>query len=398
MITFIQILLCLLVVSLSAFPKLVPVLIYLLGFLAIYFFFKKKKNIVNYSYRMILPIGFFLVYLLSIVFSNDQKEALGVLESKVSFLFLPFVFMVFSKEQINTQKLLTYFTWANVLIVLILFLRSLYAYLYDVYVPEHNTMLGKVHFTQSHFSLIIHPSYFAMYLTFSLVYIADQIFKHRLNIVRSFQIATILLGLYCCDSMLSNIVTLILIVLIILRTAWLKSIVFNHWKSISSIVVLTSLVLIGIYQSEIRSSIQTYYISIDKSTTTSIDARILIWKTVVFDVFPESGLLGLGSGDVKEVLTQAYKKNQFTGCYQRQFNAHNQFLQTSISLGILGFLSICSLILLPLGWFLKNKSFLGFCFSVIIFLNLLTESMFERQAGVVFFVLFYLLMNRSKNS
>jgi hypothetical protein len=70
------------------------------------------------------------------------------------------------------------------------------------------------------------------------------------------------------------------------------------------------------------------------------------------------------------------------------YNFHNQYLETLVRQGIVGLLLLCVILLVP---FLKDKDGLRPLFMVCLLLPLffLTESVLERQAGIIFFCLLY---------
>ena len=87
-----------------------------------------------------------------------------------------------------------------------------------------------------------------------------------------------------------------------------------------------------------------------------------------------------------------YKNSRYKTSLNRQYNFHNQYFQTFGAIGFLGFLLILWLLLGPFFKSLKNKDYLLGSFIFIVGSSLLTESMLERQAGVVFIIFFYLLL------
>ena len=81
-------------------------------------------------------------------------------------------------------------------------------------------------------------------------------------------------------------------------------------------------------------------------------------------------------------------------CINYELNAHNQYSETIITIGILGLLLLFGFFIIPVYLWIKNKNFDIVFFSLlfIIAFNSLFESIFERQMGIMFFVFFYLLL------
>jgi hypothetical protein len=66
-------------------------------------------------------------------------------------------------------------------------------------------------------------------------------------------------------------------------------------------------------------------------------------------------------------------------------------LQSALGLGILGIINIILIFLLPFIYSIKEKNYLYAFFLIIVGLNLFVESMFETQAGVMFYAFFNIL-------
>lgn len=81
-------------------------------------------------------------------------------------------------------------------------------------------------------------------------------------------------------------------------------------------------------------------------------------------------------------------------CIKHNLNAHNQFYDTIISVGIIGLVLLLIFFIVPICLWIKNKTFdiVFFTFLFIAAFNSLFESIFERQMGMIFFVFFYFLL------
>lgn len=116
------------------------------------------------------------------------------------------------------------------------------------------------------------------------------------------------------------------------------------------------------------------------------NVRLQIWEASILGI-QEHPVLGVGLGNTQTYLNQQYEKLQFTQPFQKKLNAHNQYLQTLLCIGLLGifllfFLGKCALE----GW--KKKDPLFLLFTGFIILNMLTESMLETERGVHFISFF----------
>ena len=73
---------------------------------------------------------------------------------------------------------------------------------------------------------------------------------------------------------------------------------------------------------------------------------------------------------------------------ERQLNCHNQFFETFLAIGFIGYLFLAAYFITGLYLGYKRKSFLYFVFTLICGAHFMVESMLETQAGVVFFAFF----------
>ena len=181
---------------------------------------------------------------------------------------------------------------------------------------------------------------------------------------------------------------------------------------------------------------------------TNSDARVKIWNAA-FSVVKQNYLLGAGVGDVKDALIAQYgelskenseeesqvknkiieiqnnqmwlehikqkaiannisiedqlyidaiyvlnaNQSRYKYFIKKAYNYHGQFLQTLASVGILGFIFLLFSIVLPaykLGW--KKQNYLLLALMFMLFSSFITESMLERQAGVILYAFFSSLL------
>ncbi|KGO81337.1 O-antigen ligase-like membrane protein [Flavobacterium cauense R2A-7] len=77
----------------------------------------------------------------------------------------------------------------------------------------------------------------------------------------------------------------------------------------------------------------------------------------------------------------------------RVFNFHNQYVQTFAELGVFGFIVFTVMLFLNLKNAISGKNLLHLVFAVTMIVLLLTESIFCRQRGIVFFITLFCIFN-----
>jgi len=106
-------------------------------------------------------------------------------------------------------------------------------------------------------------------------------------------------------------------------------------------------------------------------------AKSLAWKSFFF---------GTGVGDVQTDLNDCYNDKGFRSLMN--MNAHNQFIQILLAFGILGLSYYLFFIFHFIIKSFKARNYLLTCFFSLFFLCCFTESLLERQHGVMFFSFF----------
>lgn len=97
----------------------------------------------------------------------------------------------------------------------------------------------------------------------------------------------------------------------------------------------------------------------------------------------------------KQIENKAKQYNLFYD--YKNYNFHNQYVQTFAEIGILGFITLLLILFVNLQNAWKRKDFLHIAFAITMIMLFLSESFFCRQRGIVFFILLFCLFNSSSN-
>lgn len=116
--------------------------------------------------------------------------------------------------------------------------------------------------------------------------------------------------------------------------------------------------------------------------TYEIEPRINIWYSALQT--PEDYLwYGVGAGGNSEYLKSIYASLDWENFYDRQYNAHNQYIGTFINLGIFGAIFFLLIWLLYPIWYKGRVRQFATLAVLTIGLNMLTENMLDRIDGVI---------------
>lgn len=337
-------------------------------------------------------LGFFFLHAIGYFFSNNKSEALTAIEIKLSFLAFPILLFASNYNELQVKKIVISFVSGCILVSVMCLFRVCFLYFFQ----DINA------FFYSEFAYFMHPSYFAMYLVFALLIVMlfyPKWLAHlsNLNIKIGFISVIFLVSIFLCSSKMG------LITAFLLLPTTLFIILFNKGYKKMIIGLILSLILgISITYKLFPSPFERLKVAfkvtassqiIDKTDAESTAVRILIWKESI-KLITENFWLGTTAGDANDKLIQSYQKEGLSGALIKKLNAHNQFLQTFIGTGFLGFVLLLIMTLFVTIYGFIKRNYILVLFSVLMICNFLVESMLQAQAGFIFFVFFLCLLLR----
>lgn len=378
----------LLAFMLPVYKKIIPLIIVLLFVVVLYYTIRKKTfRAFRLTTASAASIALYLLYAIGLLYTENMKAGLFDMEVKMSFLAFPLIFALaapFVKTGFRAQIEQGYI--AGVLFCSLLSL-TMAAIRYS---ESHNLQ----EFFYIHFSRQFHPSYFAMYVNVALLLLMNIIFRQwfsfsRSKIARLIMLCAFLIFIvFLTNSKAGIIVSLISMLLFLIIK------IFSITNKKSGIIALLSFislaVLIWVLVPGVKSRFQQSY----KSLTTfeqyqssnpgeGSAQRIVIWKCALQAV-KDNPIAGTGTGDVHETLDKKFSEYGFHYGVRLHRNAHSQYFQTTIALGIIGLLGLLLVFFLLVMHGIRNKEAVIGLIALVFLLHFMVESMLETQAGTVF--------------
>jgi O-antigen ligase len=365
---------------------------------------QKGKYLQKPGLASLLLIGLYVGYIAGLSYSSDTARGLFDLEVKLSFLIIPVIFIlagknIFTEKRIQTLKLV--FVCGALISSLVNLLHGTYLSM-NAYFTLDNYMYNRL-------SWGFHPSYAALYMNMAILiltlYLISQWDKLKIStkILFCFTILYFFVFVIFLNSkmgiLMSGLTILLLLVYMVIkkRKFWLGLI------SLTMLILVTFIIMkwTPYISTRLVSSWQSF-ISYNQNGVHQNDGttyRLQIWH-YASQVAIKNSPAGVGTGDVKSELNAAYLENGFADGAAMNLNAHNQFLQTWIGIGLPG---LCILALIFITLFIsgiKNRNAYILIFTIMLLGNNLVESMLETQAGVIFTVFFICLfdMGERKNA
>ncbi len=331
----------------------------------------------------------FLLYLLSGLYSHNSHEAAKNIQLKLSLFLFPLVIAT-ATELTKKHSITILKAFAIGCLV------SISACL--IHAGYKTITTGENHFLYDKLSIFVQVGYYAMYLTLAAILI---VFDWTTRIKR-FSLVH-LISLIACGAMLVLLSARaqLLAFLFILplfgflflrkRIGQLKAIVLISCGIMGFIAALA-------FHPQSRARVELAYTDLTRQDAdkhspylNGINTRFLIWE-IGTEIIADNTFIGVGTGDVKDELLSRAKEQNIPSILNKELNFHSQFFQTAVAIGLLGLLAFIASMVVPSLFAWRNKMVVYIAFMLLIVISAITEAIFERQAGVIFFAFFNSLL------
>ena len=347
-----------------------------------------------------LPALFYSYYALTALWADHTDEAWPQLETKLTLLLAPFVLAANARflRKPDYSWFLKLFVAGNVITLFYAFGYALNRAFeagsaYYVF-PESQKAVSFFTYTMLA-EPIMHVGYFSTYIGIGMLICIYMIYNKINN--KAVWIAG-LVFLFVGFIMLQGRINILALFAVIAVATLLVAIKQRLYKllaiPIAGIVLFILFVVFGpksITQRLTQLPDFDYDISAPASEFNSATFRLAEWKGAAV-VIQENPLFGTGVGDNRIALQDAYASIGFNVGLERHYNAHNQYLETTIASGMVG---LALLLILLIGYAymaVKNRDYLLLAAMSYFALSMITESMLERAWAVILYAVFFPLM------
>lgn len=243
----------------------------------------------------------------------------------------------------------------------------------------------------------LHHTYMAMYLMFALGFIYSELVFHRGGMPAWFK--------WVLASVAALLVTYTLFVnsrtgtagLIALALAVVAHWMFRlkQWKRGLALLAVVLAVGTGVHFALPECARRlTQTISEMRDGDTS-DARYLIFGSSM-KAIGENGAFGVGLGDKNDVLDEVYEETGDEGAVEAQYNSHNIYLDSMLTMGVPGLVLLLALLGVPAFTAWRRRDFIAMSLLFSFAFSGLFEALLNRQMGIMFLGLFWLILMASE--
>ena len=333
---------------------------------------KIKENRMN-----LLFLSFFLVYLLNNLFIAKE----GYHEMSTIDRFLPILILGLVIPAIAQRKHLVLFVYASFGLGFWFLLTSTF----DILVHGNFNFLSFDLFTK-----YLHPIYFSYLLFFSILYLETESAGIKKYILQSI----LLVFLVFSGSKMVLVASLLLMGFKFLR----------YKRQILLLIPVVFVVLLfsplkerfkEILNQEDFSILSEHKISEpNDARVNGLTLRLMLWREAISTMNKEDFILGKGvARGTDKILEEELIALGLT--HHKNYNTHNQLIDTFWKTGIFGLLILIMIIILGITQGIKTRDHLISIFSTFVLFFLLSECVFERVNGIYFFTTTLLFLANS---
>ncbi|MFZ6013781.1 MAG: O-antigen ligase family protein [Bacteroidota bacterium] len=366
---------------------------------------REKLAIVKQSFLLQILLGFFMVQLIGLIYSENISYGLFVVEKKI-FLFLLPVAMATSSVALKEKEIrvLGYgFVAAcfagTVLCLVHSFTTGSSTALEDfggssafyTLNPSASEMWLTLSYTELGKGIGIHPAYLSAYLLFCILFLFY--YARRFNALSWCFVFYFSFFIVALSSRITTLSLFIIFGFIIFQSLKQQNKTVAFSLAFLSILCLSLLFYNPVSRYRHMQEIATRSFNIETHHVyhTSIETRLSLWWLAIQSLREINPVSGAGTGDVLALMKQSGADHQITNTLNT-YDTHNQFLYTLLAHGVVGLIFLCALLFIPfyMAWTHQDHLIVGFLFVFIMLC--ITESAFELQKGIAFFALFFPLL------
>ncbi len=346
---------------------------------------------------VLLFVSTYLIYVVCLIYSENLKSGLFILEKKIPLLIFPLILATISLTTDQATKVFFSFIFSC-------FLATMVSYFYVFNLSTSiNTSSNDWYRDILIDFMDLHPTYFGMYICFSIVFLLVYLSNdwNRLPLWKKYVLLFILLYFVAYLLFLSSRIPIVVLVVLIIGIgfkSWIK------FKKIAAMLIVISIAAGFFFSTRVQSltgrfreifvtqwapPVGIYY--------NSTNLRIGIYFCSI-PILIDNWFLGLGTGDVQGCLNKCYKDKGFSDVMHKdQLNSHNEYINVWLNTGLIGIILFLLSLLVPFRLTFLKANLFYMAFIILMMISFLTENVLERQKGIVFYSFFNSLLALNPN-
>lgn len=345
-----------------------------------------KKDGIN----LLVLTSYYFAFVISFFFIDDRALASRFLEKNIAFLLFP-LFLIVNKDFISPdtlKKALYSFIFSNLILA---------SYIWIIILSKgySETMAADNYYNptiRNIFSDVsgIHLPYLGILFVFSsLILLKDILFSEKivsiLDGARLLAISLLMFSVVAFAARLalfSFLLVSIFLIFKITKTVGIRIIFISGF-----FLLILAVFIVPSSKKRVDDVFNSKLILPNENQNSSeVNFRYGIYHCAG-RILKENWITGVGPGNVQKKLDDCYSDytyKNYDDYSHIEYNSHNQYIDICLKHGVFGLIAF----LIFLFWGVNTKDLIYRVFLFIILIGLVTENLFDRQIGVVFFTFF----------
>lgn len=358
---------------------------------------------------ILLVASYFLVNVFGFFVSADKYHAQQYLSKLTPFAALPLLALLFGEQIAQHYKfILKLFVAAVVIASLTCLALAVYR---SIYITadgwQFNPFIGyRTQFVYTYLSVFLYTNSFAMYIVFALaVLLWLALFGGGKHKVGFWLLVTLCVVMVYLLSSRTNVYAMFIMLYFTIAVHY----VLKRKIRTSIIMLIGVSALLYVFQNcnmrvhNLSDKVAEYVeggeveIVLDDGTVvvreyqaSDVNVRVAMWQCGL-KLVAEKPLTGFGLGDYNNELRSAYAENDLWEAVDKFYDQHNQYLETMGRSGMLGLIVLLGILLSAFVLAIKQRNYLLLCLLIVVSLNMLMESIFNRYSNSIFVCLMLML-------
>lgn len=322
---------------------------------------------------------FFLTFVLCLIYTTNMRQGLKEIETRAPLLFLSIVMgSTVSLSAKMVDDLITLFK--NLCVIVCLIMMGLGAFKYlttdDASVLFYRALANDVGF---------HPVYLSYFVVLGLVIHFTR--NVRYGVLFWIYAFVLILAVVLLSSKLMTGVTILFLLVFLIRGNF-------HWRKAFVVLGIAACAGGAFFFDFNYDRIRDLFHDVDVVSKDNFgydepfngfSLRLVFAKTALEGVSKDIPTLvfGVGAGDAQDFLNALYDERGLIKAGYRDYNTHNQFIDTVVETGLIGVAILVFLFVLNFRSAIVSGDKVFLFFMVMILVGCMTESVLERNKGVI---------------
>lgn len=332
---------------------------------------------------LLIPSSLFLLKLFGIGYSISMDLGIKEATRAISFLVLPFSFLVLSKLYKVKATVLVF--KALVLGCLIAIIICWYNAITAVIMNNEpiSNLLGWKRSNEYLTRIIdIHPPYLGFLLLTSILFLFKHYVYKKTNRLKKYLVVFVItLFIVFIFHLVARNTILTLILFFIGFLVYSK-----NWKYLLASLLFLVPFSFFVLNQESDYLKRKYYKMLNLNNDEIGDKR-LHRLDASWEVFLNNPIIGPGIGNDDVLRQEQYKIRGYELAYQKKLNAHNQYFEYLSTFGLVGFCTFLFVLLFFIKLSLRNENYFLLALLFVFSMACITESVLERELGIKYFSL-----------